>query len=101
MPIIDPALEGPPGACQGGYACGLLAGHLHADAEVTLRKPVPLGAELRVATAGDGVRLYAGDDLLAEGVSTHLTDDSPEPPTFAEALAATADFPGLRSHPYA
>jgi hypothetical protein len=101
MPIIDPALEGPPGACQGGYACGLLARHLHADAEVTLRRPVPLGVDLRVAPGGDGMALYAGEELLAEGVSTQLADESPEPPTFAEALAATADFPGLRSHPYA
>ncbi|MCU7727817.1 hypothetical protein ODJ79_29220 [Actinoplanes sp. KI2] len=100
MPIIDPALEGPPGACQGGYACGLLAGHLHADAEVTLRKPVPLGTDLRVAPSGDGMALYAGDELVADGVSTRLADETPEPPTFAEALAATADFPGLRSHPY-
>ena len=101
MPIIDPALEGPPGACQGGYACGLLARHLHADTEVTLRKPVPLGVDLRIAPAGDGLALYAGDELVAEGVRTDLADESPEPPTFAEALAATADFPGLRSHPYA
>jgi hypothetical protein len=107
MPIIDPALEGPPGACQGGYACGLLAAHLaaaadaDADAEVTLRKPVPLGTELRIAQSGDGVALYAGDEPVAEGVRTGLTDESPEPPTFGEALAATADFPGLRSHPYA
>ena len=102
MPIIDPALEGPPGACQGGYACGLLAGHIDAaDVEITLRKPVPLGVDLRVAPAGDGMALYAGDDLVADGISTRLADESPEPPTFAEALAATADFPGLRSHPYA
>jgi len=100
MPIIDLALEGPPGACQGGYACGLLAGHLAADAEVTLRKPVPLGVDLRVAPAGDAMALYAGDEPVAEGVGVRLADESPEPPTFAEALAATADFPGLRSHPY-
>src|SRR4051812_39101069 len=100
MPIIDPALEGPPGACQGGYACGVLARHLAADAEVTLRKPVPLATALRVAPSGDGMALYAGDDLVADGVSTRLADETPEPPTFAEALAATADFPGLRSHPY-
>jgi hypothetical protein len=100
MPMIDPALEGPPGACQGGYACGLLAGHLPADAEVTLRKPVPLGTELRVARAGEGMALYAGDELVADGVSTRLDDEAPEPPTFAEALAATVEYPGLRSHPY-
>ena len=100
MPIIDPALEGPPGACQGGYACGLLAGHIAGDAEVTLRKPVPLGVDLQVAPAGDAMALYAGDEPVAEAVRTYLAVEAPEPPTFAEALAATAEFPGLRAHPY-
>jgi hypothetical protein len=29
-----------------------------------------------------------------------VIDPAPEPPAFAEALAATASFPGLRFHPY-
>src|SRR5262245_48282008 len=98
--MIDPALEGPPGAAQGGYACGVLAGHLHADAEVTLRRPVPLGTPLRVAAHDGGAALFDGDQLVAEGGATHVDEAAPEPPTFAEALSATAGFPGLRSHPY-
>jgi hypothetical protein len=98
--VIDPAFEGPPASAHGGYACGVLAAHLPADAEITLRRPVPLGTGLRLAPDNRGLALYDEDALLAEGASTRLTDRTPASPTFAEALAATASFPGLRSHPY-
>jgi hypothetical protein len=78
----------------------VLARHLAADAEITLRRPVPLGTELQI-TLGNGVlALHDENDLVAEGASTRLENSAPEPPTFAEALAATASFAGLRSHPY-
>jgi hypothetical protein len=98
--VIDPAFEGPPASAHGGYACGLLAPYLPADAEVTLRRPVPLGTALDVAPHGDGLALHDGPTVVAEGSSTRLPDGVPRPPAFAEALAATAEFPGLRSHPY-
>jgi hypothetical protein len=98
--VIDPVYEGPPASAHGGYACGTLAQFLPADAEVTLRAPVPLGTTLEIAPNPGGLALYAGTTLVAEGGSTRLADDAPEPPAFAEALAATASFPGLRSHPY-
>ena len=98
--VIDPAFEGPPASAHGGYACGILAPYLAADAEITLRKPVPLGTALRLAPHDTGVTLHRGTDLLAEGASTRLEDRTPQPPTFAEALAATASFPGIRSHPF-
>jgi hypothetical protein len=98
--VIDPVYEGPPASAHGGYACGTLAQFLPADAEVTLRAPVPLGTPLEIAPNQGGLALYAGTTLVAEGGSTRLANDAPEPPAFAEALAATASFPGLRSHPY-
>jgi hypothetical protein len=98
--VIDPAFEGPPASAHGGYACGLLAAHLAADAEITLRRPVPLETGLRLAPYNGGLALYDGNELVAEGVSTRLEDRTPQPPTFAEALAAIGSFPGLRSHPY-
>jgi hypothetical protein len=98
--VIDPAFEGPPASAQGGYTCGILARHLPDDAEITLRKPVPLGTGLRLAPFGGGLALHDGDELVAEGASTRLADRVPDPPTFAEALAATASFPGLRAHPF-
>ena len=98
--VIDPAFEGPPASAHGGYACGIVAPYLAADAEITLRRPVPLGTGLRLAPYNDGLALHDENDLVAEGASTQLEDRTPQPPTFAEALAATASFPGLRSHPY-
>jgi hypothetical protein len=98
--VIEPAFEGPPASAHGGYACGTLAPYLPADAEITLRAPVPLGTALQIAPQNGGLALYAGTSVVAEGVSTRLANGAPEPPAFAEALAATASFPGLRSHPY-
>jgi hypothetical protein len=98
--VIDPAFEGPPASAHGGYACGILAPYLAPDAEITLRKPVPLVTGLRLAPYNGGLALHDETDLVAEGASTRLEDRTPQPPTFAEALAATASFPGLRSHPY-
>jgi hypothetical protein len=98
--VIDPAFEGPPASAHGGYACGTLAAYLPADAEITLRTPVPLGTALEVAPYHDGLALYDGTTVVAEGGSTRLENGAPEPPSFAEALAATASFPGLQSHPY-
>jgi hypothetical protein len=94
--VIDPAFEGPPATAHGGYTCGVLASHLPGDAEITLRKPVPLGTPLLL----EDQALYHGNDLVAEGVETELEDRTPPPPTFAEALAATSGFPGLRMHPF-
>jgi hypothetical protein len=99
--VIDPAFEGPPASAHGGYACGLLAYHLDADAEITLRKPVPLATGLRLAPYKEGLALHDDqNELVAEGVATRLAVRTPPPPTFAEALTATGSFPGLRSHPY-
>jgi hypothetical protein len=98
--IIDPAFEGPAGSAHGGYTCGMLAPHLPADAEITLRAPVPLGTALKLAPYHGGLALHDGPTAVAEGASTRLADGAPEPPAFAEALAATASFAGLRSHPY-
>jgi hypothetical protein len=98
--VIDPAFEGPPASAHGGYACGMLAPYLPADAEITLRAPVPLGTTLELTPYHAGLALHDGTTVVAEGASTRLANGVPEPPAFAEALAATASFPGLRSHPY-
>src|ERR1043166_8689515 len=96
--VIDPAFEGPPASAHGGYACGVLAPYVSADAEITLRRPVPLGTGLRLAQHNGSLALHNhNDDLLAEVAPTELEDRTPQPPTFAEALAATASFPGLLS----
>jgi hypothetical protein len=98
--VIDPAFEGPPASAHGGYACGVLARHVIGDAEITLRRPVPLGTGLRLAPYNGGLALHHKDDLVAEGATTRLEDRTPPAPPFTDALAATATFAGLLSHPF-
>jgi hypothetical protein len=98
--VIDPAFEGPASSAQGGYACGLIASHLPGDPEITLRAPVPLGTVLDLTPHDGGLALRDGAVVVAEGGTTTLADGVPEAPRFAEALVATAAFPGLRDHPY-
>jgi hypothetical protein len=98
--VIDPSYEGPPGSANGGYTCGLLARYLGADAEVTLRKPVPLGVTLRVEPHDGGVALRREDMLIAEASQGTVDGRVPSPPTLVEARAASAAYPGYASHPY-
>jgi hypothetical protein len=88
--VIDPAFEGPPASAHGGYASGLLSPYLPADAEITLMKPVRLGVVLRLEPRDGGLDLYDGQTIVAEAVTTRLVSRAPEPPTVAEAWAASA-----------
>lgn len=45
--------RGPPGVANGGFACGLFAALLGGDAEVTLRRPIPLERPLVARRDGD------------------------------------------------
>src|SRR5262245_29824147 len=60
---------GPPESGNGGYVCGLLARHVHGDAEVTLRLPPPLERALTVRAAPGHAELYDGDAVVAEAVA--------------------------------
>jgi hypothetical protein len=58
--------------------CGLLAAHVSQPgaAEVTLRRPTPLGVELNVKSDGDGQAvLLDGTELLAEAVALAFRPD--------------------------
>lgn len=63
--FIDERFCGPPGAANGGIACGALAALLDqgvpAAAEVTLRRPVPLGRPFKASRNGDGDGARNGD----------------------------------------
>lgn len=98
---IDPRFNGPPDSANGGYAAGLLAAHVAADAvEVTLRRPPPLGRPLTVQVHGAGARLMDGDAVVAEARPATLDLEPPEPPTLAEAEAAVPGYIGFRGTPY-
>lgn len=116
MPATDSALEiparfcGPTSSGNGGYTAGLLAERLASRAdgdpactvvEVTLRKPPPLDNALTVAHPDAGAaRLLAGDELVAEARCTDEELTAVEQVSPAQAVEASAGYPGFRSHPF-
>ncbi len=95
---IERRFRGPPESGNGGYVCGVTAGHIDGAAEVTLRRPPPLDRPLAVQRRGGGVALRDGETLIAEGVPTSVEIDVPEPVSFAEAEAAAQFYFGFQQH---
>src|SRR5437588_2278278 len=93
---IDPRFNGPPDSANGGYTCGLLAQSIDGPAEVTLRRPPPIGRELSLERDGERVLLLDGDVLVGEGVAIEPDWDVPAPVSTERAEAATAGSPFLR-----
>ena len=92
--------NGPPGTANGGYACGVIAGHIPADlVEVTLHRPPPLDADLLVERAGP---VYEVRPSGGEVVAVAKPVDEPVdvvPPVLdipADAVVAVADA----DHPF-
>jgi hypothetical protein len=103
MIAIQPRFRGPPDSSNGGYACGLLAARLGGPAEVSLRRPPPLGRSLRVAGRdGGGAVLLDGDEVVAEAMPAAEALDLEVPAAVAldDARAASAAYPGLLDHPF-
>jgi len=88
--VVDRRFNGPLASANGGYACGLVARHVDGPAEVTLRRPVPLGVALDAERHGDGrVTLHHEGELLAEGEPALPLDiEPPHRPSVAEAREA-------------
>jgi len=98
---IAPRFNGPPGSANGGIAAGRLAAYVGAPVvEVTLRRPPPLGVDLRVDASGGTARLLDGDLLVAEAVPCADALDAGEPVDVDTARAAAATYPGLVAHPF-
>ncbi len=99
---------GPPDSANGGYICGLLASYVPGDAEVTLRRPVPIDRDLEVVVPGPEevgvpVLLCDGDTVLAEAAPTTIEIVVPEPVTVEAAHAVAGQARVLQSpesHPF-
>jgi hypothetical protein len=96
--VIDPRFCGPPGVGNGGYVCGRLAAPIGDSAEVTLRRPVPLGRTLRLASDAGGARLLDGESLLVEARPGEPALVPPALPPRADADAASTRFIGFTDH---
>jgi hypothetical protein len=95
MPSITIARRfcGPPNSGNGGYVCGLIAGHMGGSAEITLRAP-PLDRSLEIVPAADGAaELRAGETVLATGRRARLDVGDVPTPSFAEAEDAARRTP--------
>jgi hypothetical protein len=90
--------RGPEESGNGGFTCGLVAGFVEGDAEVTLRRPPPLERSLEVTREGGRVLVHDGPDLVAEGVPVRLEIETPPPPSLAEAEDAARAYAGLERH---
>jgi hypothetical protein len=100
--VIDRRFRGPPNSGNGGYVCGVVAGHIEGCAEITLRAPPPLDRLLDVIVSGDGgVELREKETLLATGRPAAPFDVGPIPAvTFPEAEEAVGNTTlNERNHP--
>lgn len=99
--VIDRRFRGPPDSGHGGYVCGVVAALIGGTAEVTLRRPPPLGQPLDVERLDEGgVALRDGETVIAEGVPASVEVDVPEPVSLRDADAASKSYVGFRQHTF-
>jgi hypothetical protein len=99
--VIDPQFNGPPGSGHGGYSCGCAAALVGGPcAEVTLRRPPPIGVELEVERDGDVASLVRGGDVVASARPAVLELDGPPPVGLEQARDATTRFAWEHDHPF-
>jgi hypothetical protein len=99
--VIAPRFNGPPTSGHGGYSAGCAAMQVDGPvAEVTLRRPPPLGVELAVARADGGASLLAGEEVVALARPASLDVSGPPPVGVEDAAAASARFVWKHDHPF-
>jgi hypothetical protein len=97
---IEARFQGPDGSANGGYTCGRIAALLGGQAEVTLRSPPPLERALAVEREGDALRVLDDENLVAEAAPATVELELPVPPSWNEAQAASARYPGFEEHAF-
>ena len=97
--VIDRRFRGPPESGNGGYVCGTVATLIGPAAQITLRRPPPLGHPLIVERLdGGAVALRDGETVIAEGVAAALDLEVPEAVSPADAAEASSSYPGHEKH---
>jgi hypothetical protein len=88
---LDHRFRGPLESANGGYACGMLASFVDADAvEVTLRLPPPLDRPLDVQVDEGAAVLRDAESIVAEARAAMLDVEAPAPVSRAAAESASA-----------
>ncbi len=91
---IDKRFCGPPNSGNGGYVCGLLANHIGASAEITLRAPPPLQQRLDIVERDRGaLELRGGETILATGRPARIEVSGIPTASYAEAEDAVRRTP--------
>jgi hypothetical protein len=99
--VIDPRFNGPPASGHGGYSCGCAAALIDGPAaEVTLRRPPPIGVELDVEPDGDAVSLLHDGALVASARPASVDVGGPPPAGLEEAATASTRFAWQHDHPF-
>lgn len=99
--VIEKRFCGPPDSGNGGYVSGLVAGILGQEAEVTLRRPPPLGRAMLVRRSADGgITLSDGHDVVAEAIPVGVQIEPPDPVGLSQAVEAARNYPGFARHPF-
>lgn len=109
--IVPQRFRGPASSGNGGWTSGALAALVdhgcpdnRADAwptiAVALRRPPPLDTPMAVAEVDGGAEASFDGAVVARAVLAGTDPVPVEPVPAAEARAAMAAYPGLRSHPF-
>lgn len=93
--IVASRFNGPPGSGNGGYSAGLFAAGQ--PYEVTLRRPPPLDTELSIV---DGVVRAPDGTVVAVLDPADPVEVAVPPVRYADAVAASAGYPGFVEHPF-
>ena len=102
--LIPDRYRGPARSGNGGYVAGSLAHELGDTGgravAVTLRQPPPLDATMRVTRTDLGLELAFGGAVVAQAAIVDAPVEPVEAVSWDEAVAASASYPGYRSHPF-
>lgn len=92
--IIAPRFRGPPESGNGGYVCGCLARIVGEPAQVTLRKPPPIGSPLVIREG----TLLSGETVLADAMQVEFALEVPDPVSFDEAEKRARHYIAREGH---
>jgi hypothetical protein len=99
--VIPTRFNGPLENGQGGYVAGLVAGALEGPVEATLRSPAPLDRPLSRVVEDGTVRVFDGEELIAEGAEVPEFDlEVPDPVSVEDAREAMGRYRGLPDGPF-